>query len=398
MYYVHMANKFEQNSEKHLRDFGEIVLYTRGDQNSGKYYCRIKLVNVLGRRKFALGETDPRKALNLAEVKYRELILLQDRTGNIHQKSFAYVMNEWRDTQLLSANKDPKLVKDYVEKMTRYAIPFFKRFSGISEVREVHLEEWIDYRRSNYLRSRPKNTTITRELAGIKQVFEFAVIREYLPNRIKFPVIGSPANPRPAFTRDQYKRLYRGLRKSKEDGQGHPTHFRARFYLQHLVLVLANSGVRIGELRGLTWDDIESRRDGQGVLMYVRGKTKKRRQVVPQPSVAKYLKRIKDYREGELGKPVPTSEPVFCSLNGSTVESYKKGFKTLLKGIGLTADDEGNPFTLYSLRHTYATMRIINGVPHYFIASNMGTSVEMLMKFYGHLVNESVADEITKVR
>jgi len=42
-------------------------------------------------------------------------------------------------------------------------------------------------------------------------------------------------------------------------------------------------------------------------------------------------------------------------------------------------------------------MRIINGVPHYFIASNMGTSVEMLMKFYGHLVNESVADEITKV-
>ena len=33
-----------------------------------------------------------------------------------------------------------------------------------------------------------------------------------------------------------------------------------------------------------------------------------------------------------------------------------------------------------------------------FVASNMGTSVEMLMKFYGHLVNESVADEITKVR
>ena len=95
---------------------------------------------------------------------------------------------------------------------------------------------------------------------------------------------------------------------------------------------------------------------------------------------------------------MPDNEPVFCSLNGSTVESYKKGFKTLLKSIGLTIDDTGNPFTLYSLRHTYATMRIINGVPHYLIASNMGTSVEMLMKFYGHLVNESVADEITKVR
>ena len=92
------------------------------------------------------------------------------------------------------------------------------------------------------------------------------------------------------------------------------------------------------------------------------------------------------------------NEPVFCSRDGLPVESYKKGFKSLLKSIGLTVDDEGNPYTLYSQRHTDATMRIINGVPHYFIASNMGTSVEMLMKFYGHLVNESVAEEITKVR
>tara|TARA_B110001450_G_scaffold227377_1_gene226733 strand:- start:13 stop:411 length:399 start_codon:yes stop_codon:yes gene_type:complete len=132
--------------------------------------------------------------------------------------------------------------------------------------------------------------------------------------------------------------------------------------------------------------------------MYVRGKTKKRRQVIPQPATEKYLNRIKDFRQKELGCDVPPNEPVFCSSDGNSVDSYKKGFKTLLDSIDLRFDDEGNPFTLYSLRHTYATLRIINGVAHYFIASNMGTSVEMLMNFYGHLVNESVADEITKVR
>ena len=393
-----MTTSFETNQEKHFRDFGHIVLYQRADRQNGRYYARIKIDGSKGYRKISTGKTDPRTALNVAETKYRELILLQDRTGGIHHKSFLVVMREWEESVRQSSNRSPKLIDDYVEKMERYAVPFFKRFSGIAEIREVHLEEWIDYRRSNYLRSRPKDTTIARELAGIKQVFEFAVSREYLPTRLKFPVIGSPPNPRPAFTADQYRKLYRGIRQSVNDGQGHPAHYRARFYLQHYVLILANSGVRIGELRGLTWGDIESRRDGQGVLMYVRGKTKKRRQVVPQPAVAKYLKRIKDYREGELGKSVSDNEPVFCSLNGSTVESYKKGFKTVLKSIGLTVDDEGNPFTLYSLRHTYATMRIINRVPHYFIASNMGTSVEMLMKFYGHLVNESVADEITRVR
>ena len=393
-----MGSKWEQNQEIHSKDYGDIVLYTRSDTKHNKYYCRIKIKGSTGYRKFGTDEVDPRLALNVAEKKYRELMLLQERTGKIHHKSFMAVMGEWKDTQLLSSNKDPKLVKDYVEKMTRYAVPFFKRFSGLAEVREIHLEQWIDYRRINYLRLRPKDTTIVRELAGIKQVFEYAFTREYLPSRLKFPVISATPNPRPAFTLRQYRRLYRGLNKSLSNVVGHPAHYRSRFYLKHNVLVLANSGVRIGELRNLTWADIEPRSDSTGIVMYVRGKTKKRRQVIPQPATEKYLNRIKDFRQKELGWDVPPNEPVFCSSDGNSVKSYKKGFKTLLDSIDLRFDDEGNPFTLYSLRHTYATLRIINGVAHYFIASNMGTSVEMLMNFYGHLVNESVADEITKVR
>ena len=393
-----MTSKWEQKQEIHSKDYGDIVLYTRSDTKHNKYYCRIKIKGSTGYRKFGTDEVDPRLALNFAEKKYRELMLLQERTGKIHHKSFIAVMSEWKDTQLLSSNKDPKLVKDYVEKMTRYAVPFFKRFSGLAEVREIHLEQWIDYRRVNYLRLRPKDTTIVRELAGIKQVFEYAFTREYLPSRLKFPVISATPNPRPAFTLRQYRRLYRGLNKSLSNVVGHPAHYRSRFYLKHNVLVLANSGVRIGELRNLTWADIEPRSDSTGIVMYVRGKTKKRRQVIPQPATEKYLNRIKDFRQKELGCDVSPNELVFCSSDGNSVDSYKKGFKTLLDSIDLRFDDEGNPFTLYSLRHTYATLRIINGVAHYFIASNMGTSVEMLMNFYGHLVNESVADEITKVR
>jgi len=134
-------------------------------------------------------------------------------------------------------------------------------------------------------------------------------------------VVGSQPNRRPAFATDQYRKPYRGLRESVATSATHqPTH-RARFYPQHLVLVLANSDVRIGELRGLAWSDVESRLDGQSVLMYVRGKTEKRRQVVPQPSVAKYLKRIRDYRENELRKSVSDDEPVLCSRDGLPVEN-----------------------------------------------------------------------------
>ena len=37
----------------------------------------------------------------------------------------------------------------------------------------------------------------------------------------------------------------------------------------------------------------------------------------------------------------------------------------------------------YFLRHTYATIRISEGVSTYQLAANMGTSVEMIENFYG---------------
>jgi hypothetical protein len=43
----------------------------------------------------------------------------------------------------------------------------------------------------------------------------------------------------------------------------------------------------------------------------------------------------------------------------------------------LRQDKDGNNRTLYSLRHTYATMRI-NEVPIYQLAVNMGAGVEMI--------------------
>ena len=54
----------------------------------------------------------------------------------------------------------------------------------------------------------------------------------------------------------------------------------------------------------------------------------------------------------------------------------------------------------YSLRHTYATMRISEGVSIYQLAANMGTSVEMIENFYGkkRMRDPRMATEVTKTR
>jgi hypothetical protein len=51
-----------------------------------------------------------------------------------------------------------------------------------------------------------------------------------------------------------------------------------------------------------------------------------------------------------------------------------------------------------SLRHTYATFRLQEGVNHYVLARNMGTSVKMLENFYGHTSDRAMADELTKMK
>ena len=64
----------------------------------------------------------------------------------------------------------------------------------------------------------------------------------------------------------------------------------------------------------------------------------------------------------------------------------------------LVNDTKGQKRTLYSLRHFYATQRLSEEVSPYLLASNMGTSVEMLERHYGQVVNDLVALEITKTK
>lgn len=398
-----MSKSFELNQETHTRDFGKIVLYQRADRTKGTYYARIKIDGSTGFRKVSTGKTDPVAALQVADLKYKGLLVLQDRMGSIHHKSFLKVMNEWEKYERSSGSDNTKKIDDYIEKLERYAVPFFKRFAGVAEIKEADLRDWIDYRRTNYLRSPPADNTIARELAGIKQVLEYAYSKDYIPVRLQLPKMSVRPNPRPAFSPAEYRKLYTKMRDWTKEAEGHPHHYRSRFYVQHFILIAANSGLRKGELRNLRWRDIGRRTDKEGILFYVsqKNKTQQRRQNIPQEDTERYIDRLKKFRmkELELERPedVPDDEPIFCSFDGKPVGDYKKGFASCLKYCGLETDRDGNPFTIYSLRHTYATFRLSNRTPLHLVASNMGTGPDMIVKYYSHLVNDAVAKEITQV-
>ena len=94
-----------------------------------------------------------------------------------------------------------------------------------------------------------------------------------------------------------------------------------------------------------------------------------------------------------------------CNTKGDSNTASKdfgKTFTNLLRAIpykgrtnGLRCDADGKPRTLYSLRHTYATQRLLHGVDTRTLAQNMGTSVAYIERHYSHVTTLQKAPELT---
>ena len=74
----------------------------------------------------------------------------------------------------------------------------------------------------------------------------------------------------------------------------------------------------------------------------------------------------------------------------------KRSFASLLDYAGIPQERDGMARTIYSLRHFYATQRLSHETSPFLLARQMGTSVEMLEKFYGQTVTSQLAAEISR--
>ena len=64
------------------------------------------------------------------------------------------------------------------------------------------------------------------------------------------------------------------------------------------------------------------------------------------------------------------------------------------KGGCLFNDPDGGRRSLYSIRHFYATQRLLQGVSYEDLRRNMGTEIAQLVKHYDHVLTEQRAEVV----
>jgi hypothetical protein len=170
----------------------------------------------------------------------------------------------------------------------------------------------------------------------------------------------------------------------------------ARRLMALCVRLLLASGMRPGkEILELTWADIQAVRlsSGQETISINRcghGKTG-RRVITCDPEAVEVIDDLRALLRA-FGFATIGQASLWPSPKGGIVQDMSKSFKSALRGLDLPAHLKDDP--LYLCRHTYITLHLLGGVSSDFLATNCGTSVEMIERHYKHITAEQIRDQV----
>jgi integrase len=387
-----------ENEERvDVRGDGRIILYKRDGLKKPKWQARIRVPNATGYKIISTKTASLTEAQVFAVNLYEKLYFDVKAGGTLSSKTFKQTFEEWvKSLKTQGHTRQGGSWDDTIDRVRSYAVGYF----GSKRMSDLKAADFADYwlwRKTNYSRKPPSNGTLKRERTCLMPMLKFAKRRGYLT---EIPEIEAPqfkGQRRSTFTDDEWQTLYTKARSWVKAAEKLAT-WRDRVIAQQYFLVLANTGMRVGEARSLRWSDLRMIKidDSKQMVAWVQGKTGAR-EVVFQPGADSFVRRIYDLRLEELeGAPKP-DEYVFCHRDGSAVQSFKKSFQSLMKYAEIPVVRNGMARTIYSLRHFYATKRLESEASPFLLAKQMGTSVEMLEKFYGQTsVNPTTAKSVSK--
>ncbi len=162
--------------------------------------------------------------------------------------------------------------------------------------------------------------------------------------------------------------------------------------LEALYVLAVASGMRLGEMFGLQWSDVNLEDDAvtirhtllelSGKLTLAEPKTAKSRRRVELPEMA--VRALLQHRKRMVAEGHAASPWVFCNQHGGPLRRshfHRQDFKPLLKKADLP------DIRFHDLRHTSATLLLSQGVHPKIVQERLGHSqISVTMDTYSHVL------------
>ena len=221
--------------------------------------------------------------------------------------------------------------------------------------------------------------------AALSQAVSFEIIQKEYSNKIKLPApTEKPVN---AFKKQEQQKIEQYCLNSKKQN--------------HIGIVIClYTGLRIGELLALTWDDIDFanglmkvdkeaykiKQNGVWHTIIDKPKTKSSIRVIPLPKTL--LSKLKDIKKKSK------NEHIISTRENKVVDtrSYQKTFERILRKLNIPYKN------FHSLRHTFATRAVELGIDVKSLAEIMGhKNPTVTLQRYTHSLLSYKTDMMNKL-
>ncbi len=268
---------------------------------------------------------------------------------------------------------------------------FFKSKS-LNKINAEVLTEFITF----LTRKNLSASTIQGYMAQTRKLLKLLCRKEIIKAVPAFPAIKSQPHSRGAFTLTEYKAILRESKRLRsvaftDWGKRNKAWIRSEYHqmpveMNWLIRFMVYTFVRPGDIRQIKNKHIEIIRGAYHYLRLNLPEVKRHSAAtVSLPPAVLIFEKLLAYQQARgYGRP---DDYVFFPEEANrrlVLDITGWAFNWILKNLGIKAGPHGTNRTLYSLRHTAITFRLIYGgsIDLLTLARNARTSVEMIDKFY----------------